>query len=176
MPLKVKDIKEKAFELALIPVEFVLNPIALYLLGRMHIHQEIAKDVLISPDWTIITPCTPLKIKKGFQEVSLVLENCKKTFGKYRENIMFSDGTVTKPAKQIVVEIFDEDGNKYDLKSGSYSVGNFDDKTGTLFIVKLRFKPHKITLPRNKTFKEIKIRSDKTFQIKKIFWHDFDRK
>ncbi|MEP6901058.1 MAG: hypothetical protein ABJA66_04865 [Actinomycetota bacterium] len=52
MPSKFKetiaDLKNKAFGLALISVGFVLDPIAGYFLGKMHIRREIANDVLIS--------------------------------------------------------------------------------------------------------------------------------
>ena len=137
---KFEDLKGKAFELALIPVGFVLNPIALYFLKKNHIRRAIAKDILISSDWTIITPQPALKITKRFQKVTLILENCKKTFGKYRENLMFSDGTVIKPANQIIVELFDEDGNKYDLKSGNYSVGKYDEKDNRVYVVSAGFK------------------------------------
>ena len=170
---KLEDTMEKAISIALTPFDYVLT---YFFIRKMHLRREIAKDVLISPDWTVITPQLPMEIKKRFQDVSLVLENCKKTFGKYQENLMFSDGTVINPAKQIFVEIFDEDGTKYELKSRSYSMGNFDEKNGTFFVIESRFKPYKMTLPRDKTFKEVRIRSDKPFQVKKIIWHDYDRK
>jgi hypothetical protein len=173
---KLDRLKEKAFNAALIPVEFALRPITSYFLRGMHLHQELAQDILITSDWTVIAPEMPMKIKKRFQEISFVLENCQQNFGKNRENLMFSDGTVINPAKQIVIEIFDEDGDKYELKSGSYSVGNFDHKAGRVGVGRAGFRSHKIALPRNKIFKEVRIRSDKTFRVKKIFWHDFNMK
>lgn len=173
---KFEDIKEKAFEIPVIPVEFVLDPVSNYFLGKMHIRQEIAKDVLISSDWTVITPGSPMKIKKRFQEISLLLEDCQQNILKNRENLIFSDGTVINPSKQITVEIFDEDGNKYNLKSGKYTISNFDEKNGRVSVSSAGFKSLKFGLPKNKTFKEVRIRSDKPFQCKAVIWHDYNMK
>jgi hypothetical protein len=173
---KFEDLKDKAIEFALIPVGFVLSPIALYSLKKMHIRREIAKDVLISSDWTVIKPRSPLKIRKRFQEILLLLENCQQNILKNRENLIFSDETVINSSKQITVEILDEDGNKYNLKSGKYTIGNFDEENGRVSVSSAGFKSLKVGLPKNKTFKEVRIRSEKPFQCKTVIWHDYDMK
>ncbi len=166
-------LKEKAFGVTLSLAGFFLNPIWRISMKKMHIRREIAKDVLISADWTVFKPQPPMKIKKHFQEISLVLENCQQNASKNRANLIFSDGTVINPAKQIIVEIFDEDGIKYTLKSGRYSVGNYDEEKGRFSVSAAGFGSLKIALPRNKSFNEIRIFSEKPFHCKKIIWHDY---
>jgi len=174
MPSKVRekfeDIKDKAFELALIPVEFVLNPLALHYLKKMHIRREIAKDVLISSDWTILSLKPSIKIEKRFQEIILNIEDYEGNVPSsvddgFEENepdlskVILQDGTVLNPQ----VQIMSRDGNKYDLEFG-YRV-----KT-------VGFKSKFGELPKDKKYIQIRIRCDRPFLCKKVIWHDYTLK
>ena len=158
-------------EILLTPIDFLLRPVVRHYSKQMRIEREIASDVLISTQWKTITPQPPLEIKKPFQSVSLELQDCKRKFSKNAEDLVFSDGTVVNAKREIAVEILDEYGNKYRLKSGQYGVNDYDEISGT-FVVRFADFKYPACLPKDRTYTEVRIRSEKSFRCKKIVWLD----
>jgi hypothetical protein len=172
MPLEIKEKLTEALDTLIL---FILSPFSSYIMGKMHVRREIACDVLISSEWTIITPQPPMKIEKRFQEISLKLEDCR--HHNERNNLIFPDGTVIKPEKEIFVEISDEYRNKYNLKGGRYKVNNYDEKSKTFAVHSAGFATkHPNDLPADRTYTEVRIRSKKPFRCKKIIWHNYNMK
>ncbi len=116
---KLENTAEKAIVFALTPIE----PILTYLFaGRLHVQREIARNLLVSSEWTEIIPQPSMKIKRNFQEILLYIDDYKwNTKAPIEETpegrkpdlskIILLDGTILNPEIQII----DQYGNKYDL-------------------------------------------------------------
>jgi hypothetical protein len=177
MSLKIKErlgeITKKAVIFALAPVGFILTR---FIVGRLSTSREIADNLLISSGWTIIKPPTPLKINRRFQRISLSLEDCRHNVSTNEENLLFSDGTIINPPKDITVEILDEDGTEYRLESGGYGVNDFDSSTETFAVRSMSFKKKANDLPKNKSYVEVRIRSNKPFHCPRVSWINYNLK
>lgn len=129
-------------------------------LEAMHRKEIVAENILITSDWLEITPKNPLEVTKLVQEIVLSIENYENDIhtNDFR-NIKLADGTAINPEVQIV----DENGKIYQLRDGT-RLGNL-----------VGFTPNQ-GFPRKVTFKTVRIRSDKSFRCKKIYWYDYDLK
>lgn len=164
-----EKIKYGIRELCLIPIFWVLEPIARYLRRKMHVRQEIAGEVSISMDWTEITAPSPMRIDRRFQKVDIVVEgveiikpkcecdvedDCNCEWG-----LLLPDGRVVFPEAQIS----DEFNNYYDLYVTS-QCGNL-----------IGFRSE-IQLPQDRYYTRFRIRSAEPFKCSKITWHNYNLK
>ena len=142
----------------------------IYQATHLSTRQEVASAVSISSEWTAIKPDTPMKIEKDFQSVLLRIEGTRQHSKK--SELMLSDGTIINPE----VEIFDENGNKYAMESKGAFVNDYDDKSQTHAVVEATFSLQPNELPTDRTYTEIRIRSDKSFTAKKVTWYNYNLK
>lgn len=137
-----------------------------YSVKAMHKKQTIAENIQITADWQEITPEQPLKPTKQVQRIMLSIEGYeskieRNDFG----NIKLADGKNINPEIQIV----DENGKVYKLKNSS-RLGN------DVGFSPIEENGENFQLPRDLSYKIVKIRSDKPFRCKKIYWYDYDLK
>jgi len=121
------------------------------------VNQVVATDVLVSPEWTEITPGSSMKVNRQIQAVVLIIDDYRHNASDKIWQIKLPDGTVVKPE----VQIFDEYGNVYDLHDSGRSNHdiNFTPKSSAEF-------------PEDRNYTKIRIRSDKPFQISKVIWRN----
>ncbi|HEY0457818.1 MAG TPA: hypothetical protein VGC97_01625 [Pyrinomonadaceae bacterium] len=141
-----------------------------YMSGHMSVSQEIASNVSISSEWTVIKPESPMKTKRDFQSVLLNIEGCK-THGK-KSDLILPDGTIVNPE----LEILDEYGNNYPLDSKSGVVNNYDSESDTFELYSAGFSKKGGELPEDRVYTEVRIRSDKPFVASKIIWYNYNLK
>lgn len=163
---KLDNIKSAVFEIALIPVDFFLNPIALYFLRRANLRRRIAKDISISSEWIRFEIQPPVKIKNKNQAILLGIKDCWKDL--HGKNLKLSDGTIINPQ----VEISDESGNTYYLKPGM-SFGMPDTELQKWIVSEAAFR---YSLPKDKTYTEVRVRSSEPFLCELISWNDYNLK
>ena len=125
------------------------------------VNQVVATDVLVSSEWTEITPSSSMKVNRQIQSVVFIIDSYRHNVYDKIWQIKLPDGTVVKPE----VQIFDEYGNVYDLHDGGRS--NND----------INFKPENdteryTTFPEDRNYTKIRIRSDKPFQVSKVIWRN----
>lgn len=138
----------------------------IYSVKAMHKKQTVAENIQVTSDWLEVSLEKPLKTTKQVQKVMLSIEGYKSD---YRNNdfgnIKLADGTSINPEIQVV----DESDKIYELRDGT--------RTGN----DVGFYPNKEihgthSFPNDVTYKTIKIRSDKPFLCKRIYWYDYDLK
>ena len=140
-----------------------------YMTGHMSVSQEIASNVSISSEWTVIKPESQMKTKRDFQSVLLKIENSKHN---ERSEILLSDGTVVNPE----IEILDEYGNNYPLDSKSGVVNNYDSESKTFELNSAGFSKKSEKLPEDRVYIQVRIRSDKPFSASKVIWYNYNLK
>lgn len=136
----------------------------MYSLNNMKKKQTIAKNVQITSEWLELKPDKPLDSTKNFQKILLSIENYTNNHKDY-ENIRLKDGTNINPE----IEIIDENGKVYHLEIS----GRVNDDVKFDVNEKL---DNIDSLPQNVKYKIIRIRSDKPFLCKKIYWYDYNLK
>lgn len=135
-------------------------------MDSMHKRQQVAENVQITSEWLEIRPETALETTKKVQNIELLIEGYENDIHKNDcGNIQLEDGTYIKPE----VEIVDENGKTYQLRDGQ--------RGGNL----IGFSPNKKihgthSFPKDVTYKTIRIRSDKPFLCKGVYWTDYDLK
>jgi hypothetical protein len=127
-----------------------------------YLDQEVTGPILISSEWTEIVPKKPFHVERQIQIVVLDLD---KSVDLQKEGwgVVLSDGSVVTPE----VELIDQEGNTYPLEVPS---AWFSPSTG----VKYREFSSKNDLPKGKTFRAIRIRSDKPVRCNRIFWRCYN--
>ena len=121
------------------------------------VDQVVATDVLVSSEWTEITPDSLMKVNRQIQSLVFVIDGYKHDVSDKIWQIKLPDGTVVKPE----VQIFDEYGNVYCLQDSGRS--NND----------INFTPEGTAeFPKDKNYTKIRIRSDKPFQVSKVIWQN----
>jgi hypothetical protein len=124
--------------------------------------REISGPVTISSEWMEITPQEPLKPEHEVNAVTLMFAS--EYIPDYKENgLRFSDGTVMVPEVQLI----DQDGKVYAL--GIESMG--PKGMGFAF-----FDPisHLESLPKDKVYRTVRIRSDKPIECSKLVWRGYN--
>jgi hypothetical protein len=121
------------------------------------VDQVIATDILVSSEWTEITPDSSMKVKRQVQAIVFIIDDYKHDVFDKIWQIELPNGTVVKPE----VQIFDGYGNVYDLQDGGRSNNdiNFTPKSTAEF-------------PKDRNYTKIRIRSDKSFQVSKVLWRN----
>lgn len=149
---------------------FIIKPldsVLTYLfVKRNKIRREIANNILVSPEWTKITPMPSMEIKKNLQAVLIHIEGCWRNF--HEKNFRLSDGTIIKPE----VEIIDEYGNEYHLRSGRSGISPLSPDSEKWIVDYIGFYGQ---TPKDRNYAQIRIRSDKPFQCS-ISWYDYNLK
>jgi hypothetical protein len=161
-----KVIKFGAIGIAILAVLF-LGYFA-YMFNHQKISEEVASNLSISSDWTVIKPESPMKTRRDFQSVLLKIENSKHND---KFDIILPDGTIVNPE----VEISDEYGNTYRLNSKSAFANNYDSESKTFELSYAGFSKSG-GLPEDRVYTEVRIRSDKPFVASKIIWHNYNLK
>ena len=121
--------------------------------------REVATGVNVSTDWLEITPRPPLKATKQVQHLIILVDGYSRSLDDTRNRLPLPDGTLADPE----VEVVDESGNVYQLhpsllvSAGVGYTGHYAQRS---------------SLPQNKSFIKIRIRSDKPFRASKIIWEN----
>ena len=113
---------------------------------------EVASDLDISMDWIELTPKPPLKARKHTQCLLIFIEG-------------YDEMSADSPT--IDVEILDNTAKAYKL-SQSLLVGSRLSFSGNYAI--------RSSLPQDKPFTKIRMRSDKPVRASKIFWENYNLK
>lgn len=148
--------------------DFLLNPLVRYLMSKKQIRRKIANNVFISSEWIEIEVKPPMKVKKNFQAVLLHIEGCWTSLFSKEKGVKLSNGTVITPK----VEMIDEYGNKYFLKSGM-SFGMPDDNCEKMILSEIGFRKN---LPNDRKYTAVRIFSDQPFLCKSISLYDYNLK
>lgn len=142
---------------------FVIQKI--YRVYNPYLEYEISGPMTVSEEWTEISFTKLLSPQRSENEISLDLEN---TYSPSRneEGLISSDGSIVSPEIQLV----DQEGNIFELNKviglgpQGFSKGMIDPKTW------------QDTLPKDRSYKAIRIRSDKPLKVTRIFWRSYDPK
>ncbi len=144
----------------------------MYSLNNMHKKQTIAENVQVTSEWLEINPEKPLETTKRVQKIMLSIKGYEKSIGEVDDlkKIELSNGTEINPE----IKLTDENGKVYQLKASSrHSIA----EDGVLIGFSLDREKHEThSFPKNVTYKTLRIRSDKPFQCKMIYWYDYDLK
>ncbi len=121
------------------------------------VDQIVAVDVLVSSEWTEITPSSSMKADRQIQAVVFIIDGYRHNVSDNKWQIKLLDETVVKPE----VQIFDENGNVYDLHDSGRSNNdiNFTPESSAEF-------------PEDRSYTKIRIRSDKSFKVSKVIWRN----
>jgi hypothetical protein len=126
-----------------------------------HKKQTLAENIQVSSEWTEITPEKPLQGTEQIQRVMLSIEDYESmSDDSDAGNIKLKNGTEINPEIQIV----DENGKVYELRAIGLRNGD------------VVFSLEKGLLPRDVTYKNVGIRSDKPFPAREIYWYDYSFK
>ena len=125
--------------------------------------REVASGVNISTDWIEITPKPPLKATKDVQDLIILVDGFSRSIEDVRNQIPLPDGTTANPE----VELVDETGMSYQLHP-SLLVSSGVGYTG-------HYAPHS-SLPQDRSYTKVRIRSDKPLRASKIFWENMNLK
>lgn len=137
-----------------------------YITSSMHKKTIVAENAQITSEWLEIKPEKPLETTKLVQNVQLLIEGYKSDI----QNSDFGDITLTDGRKiKPEIEIVDENGKVYKLKD-SHRIG---DLIGFSIDEKIHGSH---SFPKDIKYKIIRIRSDESFQCKKVIWYDYDLK
>lgn len=127
-----------------------------------YVDREISGPIVISPDWVEIAPKNPLRAELVVQQVVIYVQRPIKESRDSWELIL-PDGSKVIPEVQLI----DEQGNVYDLTEPS----------GTQ-------NPHSVeafqrgfsnrTLPKDKVYKSVRVRSAKPVSVLKVVWRCYD--
>lgn len=151
-------------------LDFLLNPVVKYVGSKRFQMQEIATDVLITPDWAEFPIEPPVKIKKKVQHISLGIECYRDNHQKFYK--IKSSDTILNAEIQII----DSFGNLYELRNtgmfGGFDKDNLDRQTAS----SLLFSSYPDKLPKDRVYTKIKIRNEQPFLCPRISWIDFDLK
>jgi hypothetical protein len=146
--------------LVIIAATFTAGPV--YRFFFPYLDQGLSRQVTISSEWKEFVPKEPLRVERQIQMVVLDLDKSIKL-----ENngwgLLLPDGTVVTPE----VELLDEDGKVYPLIAPS---AWFSPSTG----VKYREFSAIEALPKDKTFRAVRVRCDKPILCNRIFWRCYN--
>lgn len=124
---------------------------------------EVASDVDISTDWIELTPNPPLRARKHTQHLLILVEGYDRTLADSSIQLPLPDGTLAT----VDVEILDDTAKVYRLSpsllvsSGLGYSGNYAPRS---------------SLPQDKPFTKIRMRSDRPFRASKIIWENYNLK
>lgn len=121
------------------------------------INQTVATDVSITSEWIELASDSSIKPEKQVQEVVFVIDGYKTDFRDNSFQIKLPNGTVVNPE----VQIFDENGNAYELMHSGFTNNDitFTPKTNGGFL-------------KDRNYSKLRIRSDKPFQVSRIIWRN----
>jgi hypothetical protein len=138
----------------------------------MHVDRRIANDIIVSDNWTELRSDSPMKVVHSFQSIDLRIEGAYVAFKDGNDNLYLPNGSIIKPK----VEIGDSDGNWYEMEGGSYTAQPRPDGSEIMDIGIARFGTAGMTLPKDRTYNVVRIRSDVTFTCKSVIWHNYNLK
>ena len=132
--------------------------------------RDISGPLTVSSEWTEIVPDKPLKAERAenavmfdfavpLNEKDVITGNDVARWG-----IRFPDGSVTIPEAQLV----EQNGNVYPLAVGFF---------GTKAVGFRMIDPatHLESLPRDKTFRAVRVRCAKSISFAKVYWYSFNQ-
>lgn len=129
--------------------------------------KEVSGAIEIGNEWKEITPPETLRSTVKIHKFSVQTDDVKgyDTSDKNAQTLEFENGKSGK----VEAILYDDKGNEYNL--GIVGVGG---KNGGFYLGKVH-EPDKRDLkepdfPKDRVYKKLKMRSDVTFQVKKIEW------
>lgn len=148
-----------------------LMPVAFYGLVKMgefyrffdpYLDQEIAGPTIIPSEWQKLVPKKPLRVERQIQMIVMDLDKSIK-MESAGWGVVLPDGSVVEPE----VELISDDGKTYELSHRSFS---WDPSTATT-----RAEFSLSDLPKDKAYREVRIRSDKTISVSRIYWRCYNQ-
>src|SRR5258708_10775623 len=145
--------------ICLLPVAFfgLVKVGEIYRLFDPYLDQEIAGPTIISPEWQKLVPKKPLRVERQIQIIVLDLDKSIK-MESAGWGVVLPDGSVVKPE----VELIGNDGKTYALSHRSFSWNPATATTRAEFSLS--------DLPQDKTYREVRIRSEKSISVSRIYW------
>jgi hypothetical protein len=123
-----------------------------------YLDRTISGEITITDAWVEISPHEPLRADREIQEVVLAVKQpVKVESGGW--GLVLTDGSTA----DLEVQIIDEDGNIYNLTSPTYTVS-----PGSKEPMSAGFGMR--DLPKNKTYRTVRIRSSKPLVCARIYW------
>jgi hypothetical protein len=135
---------------------------SIYRFIHPYLDREIAGQTTISHQWLEITPEQPLRPERQVQYLYIHTAPFDPDYRAW--GIRFPDGSVVTPEVQLV----DQDGSLYSLKSSSFSL---EDRTRSNIVSGIGFKAD---IPKDKVYRTVRIRSDKPITVSSIVWRCYD--
>ena len=129
------------------------------------IDQTLATNLMISNEWTEITPDPPLTVRRQIQEINLRIDGFQHDpSASLPGQIKLPDGTIINPE----IEVYDEFGNKFELHHSGFVTKFYEDVV---------FKPESdstrfTTYPDDRRYTKIRIRSGVPFECARIYWRN----
>jgi hypothetical protein len=116
----------------------------------------LARNLRVSQEWIEITVSPPLSPRYRSQSIKLKLDNFSWDSNSNSFAIRLPDGSVITPE----IEIYDEDGNKFELQHSGFSSKYYDAVV---------FRPP-AKLPTDRKYTRLRIRSAVAFACDEISW------
>jgi hypothetical protein len=150
----------------------------IYGLATSEIQREIGGPITISSNWVEITPDKPMKPSHQTQYVILEVSDAHTSYTTpYDPNdkswdqswaMRFPDGSLVRPEVQIV----DEYGKVYDLKSPSFTHKDRTkgDAMGGMGFTRSFDPSIDSNLPKDRVYRTVRIRSDRPIHCSRIIW------
>ena len=127
--------------------------------------QTLARNLAVTNEWNEVKIDPPVKPAYRHQAIYLRLVNFKIDRAAKGFEIRLPDGTVVEPE----VEIYAEHGNMFKLHKSGFAMGR-DDYVEFAFGAK---ENNYMSLPTNRTYTQLRIRSDVPFICERINWIDY---
>ena len=140
-------------------VVLVVVGLTLYQFSTKQSDRVVASDVSISADWLELTPQPRLKATKDVQHLIIFSDGDRRSGEETGNEIPRRDRTTGNSE----VEIVDETGEVYRLHASLLL------SSGTGYRAES-------SLPQDKSYTRIRIRSDRPFQASQIIWENFNLK
>ena len=138
-----------------------------YVMQTINYYQELAENVAVSEDWTVISIDPPVEVEKQMQEIVIVVPGARVSTGRGEHFAFLPDGSKIQPD----VEIADESGQWYLLTGGRFGVTDYDSNTQTMSAAGISYKVQE--LPQGTSFVSVRIKSEAPFTCTRIRWHAY---
>ena len=135
---------------------------SIYRFFHPYLDRQIAGATTVPSDWLEITLQEPLRAERVVQQVVLYVDK-PVTHPRDSWELIFPDGSKVIPEVQLV----DQDGKVYDLTEPTTVT-----KPGSRESFQRGFGARQ--LPSDKTYRTVRIRSDRPFKVLKIIWRCYD--
>jgi hypothetical protein len=135
----------------------------LYRFFNPYLDRDIAGPVTISSEWLEIVPQRPLLVERQIQMIVLDLDKSIK-LERDGWGLVLPDGSVVKPQVQVI----SDDGKTYDLNHPAFW---WNPSTGVTYA---EFSLLEL-LPKDRTYRQVRIRADKAVRCNRIFWRNYNQ-